>query len=330
MNLFAKMIKHRWLLRALLDGHCPSPTWGHIDPVTKICNLHCPFCPTGTGTLQMEKRLLKLDEFKVILSKMPSEFKELHLYNWGESLLNPAFPDMVLLAKQRGMDTYVDTNLSIPLAIDFIARIIQNGLDELTVSLDGATQASYERYRRGGDVERVFTNIRAFVDVKRKLGSKTPHITWKFLVNRFTEPEIPLAWKKAEELGVTLNRLPMGIPDNLRAEWAASDAYPLPPPGAISYPRAICTHLFQSITVNSDGSVVPCCNVTDKKYSWGNLLTDEFESIWNGDNFRLARNKFVPIMFKPRKVQFPNPCVGCMQYATLGQAIPRRINDLWR
>jgi len=278
----------------------------------------------------MEKRLLKLDEYRIILSKLPREFKELHLYNWGESLLNPAFPDMVLLAKQRGIETYVDSNLSLPLTRDFIESIVRNGLDELTVSLDGATQESYERYRRGGDIERVFSNIREFVDAKKRLNSSKPHITWKFLVNSFNEQEIPLAWKIAEKLGVTLNRAPMGVPDNLLSEWGASEAYLKKSNDQISHPRAICIQLFQAITINSDGSLVSCCHVSDKKYAWGNLLRDSLESIWNGDQFRLARKRFIPMIFKPKGVLNPDPCIGCRRYATLSQVVKRRIRDYWR
>lgn len=325
-SLLKKVWRHRWLFRAMVDGRVPPPTWAIIDPVT-ICNLRCVFCPTGTNKLKLEQRMMSLDEYEAILCKMPF-LKEVYLYNWGEPLLNPAFPEMVACAKGKQIATSIDTNLSLPMTAERVKAVVASGLDSMTISLDGASQETYERYRRGGNFERVISNIRAFVSVKAELSSQTPVITWKFIVNKFNEHEIPRAREMAKELGIVFNLSGMAIPKEFETEWAPSGVR-VKTADEIWYPRSICTYMFQSIVINSDGSVLPCCHVTNRKYSYGNLLQDDFNAIWNGAQYRLTRSMMVPVLFKPRSGGRPEaiPCGPCKSYSTMGAAVKQRIRD---
>jgi len=77
-----------------------------------------------------------------------------------------------------------------------------SGLDFMTLSIDGATQGVYEKYRRKGDLEQAFRNIRSLVEAKRRLGSGTPIISWQFLAFEHNAHEIEAATAMARELGV--------------------------------------------------------------------------------------------------------------------------------
>jgi MoaA/NifB/PqqE/SkfB family radical SAM enzyme len=79
---------------------------------------------------------------------------------------------------------------------------VDSGLDFMTVSLDGATQATYERYRREGDLEMAFANIRALVAAKRECGKENPIISWQFLAFQHNAHEIDPAIAIARELRV--------------------------------------------------------------------------------------------------------------------------------
>lgn len=323
-GLWGKLWKHRWLLRAMIDGRCPPPTWGIIAPTTNICNLSCPFCKTGNKTLSLPKKMMALEDYKTVLGKMPACFRELHMYGWGEPLIHPDFPEMVRLAKARGMETYIDTNLSLPLTPERIREIIESGLDDMTVSCDGVTQAAYERYRVGGQVEQVFANIRAFIEAKKELKSATPRITWKYLIDRWSEPELPMAYEKAKELGVTFNKFGMSIPPEHYAEWKSEQFHPAVPP-EFHMPRAICTWLFQAIIVHSDGSVTPCCYMDSDRDIVGNLLESDFDAVWNGPLMRKTRQVFIPMLFPGRDCKPIDTCVSCKIYAHWNQALKARL-----
>ena len=323
-SIMSRIWKHRWLLRAMLDGKCPPPRWGIIAPTTNICNLSCPFCKTGNKTLAFPKKMMSVDDYQTILSKMPPSFRELHLYGWGEPLINPDFPQMVRLARQRGMETYIDTNLAIPLDDARIRDVIESGLDDMTVSCDGVTQETYQRYRVGGDIERVFANIRRFVALKKELGSATPRITWKFLIHRWSEPELPLAREKAKELGVVFNQGGFYIPPEHFAEWKSEHHHPKSIREFRS-PRAICTYLFQAVVIHSDGSVTPCCYMDSDHDIVGNLLESDFEAIWNGPLMRKTRKVFIPMLFSgPAKAPVAT-CTTCKNYAHWQQALKARL-----
>jgi len=72
----------------------------------------------------------------------------------------------------------------------------------MVISIDGATQPIYERFRRNGDLELVFSNIRKLVDAKRRLRRRTPVLSWNFLAFEHNAHEIPLAIEMARKLGV--------------------------------------------------------------------------------------------------------------------------------
>ncbi len=326
-EMLKKIWANKWLLRTMLSGRAPRPPFAIIDPVT-ICNLQCPFCPTGSGKLQLPRRMLKLDEFQIIVDKLPF-VQDVTLHNWGEPLLNPALPDMIGYAKKRRMNVSFDTNLALPLSPERAEAIVSSGLDNMTISLDGASQETYGQYRRGGDFNRVIENIRLLVGTKKRLGVTNPAMTWKFIVNRYNEREIDLARDRAKELEVVFNLSPMGIPDNLQTEWAPSDSYRIIKRGGISHPRSICIWMFRFIVVSSDGSVLPCCNVSDMKYAYGNLLQQDFDEIWNGEQYRLSRKTMVPMLFSPR-AKAPIPCTHCREYSTLIGAIRSRLADAGR
>lgn len=327
MNWVQKCWNYKWLLAVMLHGRAPPPSAAVIDPAT-ICNLRCPFCPTGTGTLKMPRRMMNLDEFKIILDKLVF-VRQLTLHNWGEPLLNPALPDMIRYAKNKGKSVCFDTNLALPLKKEQIEALVSSGLDEMTVSLDGASQETYEKYRRGGQFEQVIGNLQLLVEAKKLLGLATPLVTWKFIVNRFNEPEIEKARQMARELGVLFNLASMGIPAELQPTWAPHAAYRLIKKKGISYPRSICIWMFRFIVVSSDGSVLPCCVVHDSQYSYGNLLIQDFEEIWNGPQYRRSRSLMVPVLFRPRATA-PNPCLTCCEYSTLAGAIRTRIAETWQ
>ena len=57
-----------------------------------------------------------------------------------------------------------------------------------------------------------------------------------------------------------------------------------------------CDYLWEEITINVDGSVVPCCRDANNKYVFGNIFKQNFKQIWNNkkyQNFRktILKNK---------------------------------------
>jgi MoaA/NifB/PqqE/SkfB family radical SAM enzyme len=93
----------------------------------------------------------------------------------------------------------VSTSLSLP-RFDAEAYV-ESGLDFMVVSIDGASQPVYEKFRKKGNLELVLHNLRKLVEAKRRLARKTPVIAWHYLAFEHNVHEIPLAMETARSLG---------------------------------------------------------------------------------------------------------------------------------
>ncbi len=175
-----------------------------VDPINN-CNLACPGCVHSTRSrseklFQWPSGMLSEDCFTALLRQYGPAAFELMLCNYGEPLLNPNTPRFIAMARSYLMRTALSTNMT---ARRFdAAAYVESGLDFMTVSLDGATQATYERYRRDGDLDLAFANIRSLVAARRACGRENPIISWQFLAFEHNADEIDSAISIARELGV--------------------------------------------------------------------------------------------------------------------------------
>ena len=171
--------------------------------IGNVCNLRCPLCPTGTNDLQRPQGFMRLAEFETILEKIKPYAIEVVMHNWGEPFLNPEFVEIVRAAKREGIGTAVSSNLNlVHRGQDYLHRVVDYGLDNLVVSIDGVTQDVYHHYRRGGDLAHVLDNLREMVRYKRSIGSATPALEWQFIVMKHNEHQIDEVRRMAAEIGV--------------------------------------------------------------------------------------------------------------------------------
>jgi MoaA/NifB/PqqE/SkfB family radical SAM enzyme len=272
---------------AVLASH---PTTLSLDP-SSICNLRCPFCPTGAGYGDFPRTLLSAESFARIMRNLqPDLIQRAELYNWGEPLLNPHLHDFIRFFSERQTETEVSTNFSQrDYDETYLAGLVESGLTTLIVSIDGATQATYERYRVRGNLERVLGNMKRLAAVKRELRRDRPEIFFKMLLTRHTKDEVDEARRLAGECGATfLLNEKFWCPDDQREEWVAGNpeeptplqAYTLEPETTIS---TYCRQLWESVIVTASGDVHPCCLTYETQHAIGNLLHDNVMTLRNGE-----------------------------------------------
>jgi MoaA/NifB/PqqE/SkfB family radical SAM enzyme len=180
--------------------HWGKPMVMEIEPTTS-CNLRCPQCPSGLREFSRNTGMLDLTLYKKIIDEIHPELVYLILYFQGEPFLNKQFLEFVKYAAAKNI--YTATSSNAHYFTDEMARAtVESGLDRLIVSLDGITQDTYEKYRIGGNLEKVLEGTKRLVYWKKKLGSKTPHIIWQFIAFKHNEHQIPELEKKAKEIGV--------------------------------------------------------------------------------------------------------------------------------
>jgi len=175
-----------------------------IDP-SNMCQLACPGCVHSTRNEELKvfdwpKGTLSEDRLSALLKLYGPHAIGVYFCNYGEPLLNLNTPKLIRLAKTYLMGTALSTSLSVS-RLDAEAYV-ESGLDFMVLSIDGATQPVYEQFRRNGDLELVFSNVRKLVSAKRRLGKRTPVLSWNFLAFEHNAHEIPLAARMARQLGV--------------------------------------------------------------------------------------------------------------------------------
>lgn len=190
----------QWLMgRGTTRAWGAHPYWLTLDP-SNFCQLQCPFCPTGANKGTRNKSQMNFDHYKKFMDRVGPYVIRMEFMNWGESLFNKRLPDMIAEAKRHGIRTELHENFN-NVPPEMIERLVGSGLDILSVSVDGLTQETYEKYRIGGKLDRVLANLRALVDERAKQGSTTPHIAWQYLVFRHNEHEVDRVEAFARERG---------------------------------------------------------------------------------------------------------------------------------
>jgi len=174
-----------------------------VDP-SNACPLECPGCihrkrKFEKSNIDWINGTLKEKTLDKLLATFGPFAINTQYFNWGEPLLNKSTPQFIKNSRRFLMRTSVSTNLS----VNFDAEaLISSGLDYLVMSIDGATAATYEKYRVGGNFGLVLSNIEKLVEARKKLKSQTPVIVWQYLLFDHTISEMDQAKILAEKLGV--------------------------------------------------------------------------------------------------------------------------------
>lgn len=196
--------------------------WGRpyiafVDPIN-LCNLRCPLCPTGTNELMRAQGTMDLHLFQHTIDEVAPWAFEITLYNWGEPLLHKNIFEMIRYAASKNLATSISSNFN-RLRPGDIDRLIDSGLEYLSVSIDGASPETYAHYRRRGDFDTVLHNVRSLIERREARGARHPIVEWQFIVMKHNEHEIDRARELAAEVGVDLiSFVPVAMPFDFSPE----------------------------------------------------------------------------------------------------------------
>ena len=313
-----------------------SPRRLHLE-LTNRCNSLCATC-LRTHAPEPE-RDMTVGEVEEIVSGLP-QLESVALQVNGEPLLHPELPRVLALMAERGLDAELNTN-GLALRGERIGWLLEHPPARLHVSVDAATRLTYVRVRGVDAFDRLVGNLRAFLEARGPAPAAPRVLLW-MTAGRHNLAELPGLVQLAADVGaegVYLQRLVltgagMARPaDSLhgtmhamereiiaRAERLAADVgvslhtcgghAPGDMLEAASDPEPWrqCRRPFESAVVLADGDVVPCCISTfvapRKKLRLGNVLSDSWDEVWNGDAYDRLRVSL-------REGDGPSWCQGC-------------------
>jgi len=188
----------------------PSPTEAYFE-VANRCNSKCVTCPL-TFSPQENAKQLSLDEFKSLVDQLP-DLSRAVMQGIGEPLLNRQLAPMIRYLKDRQVYVVFNTNAAL-LTHRRQLELIDSGLDELRVSLDGSTPETYLKVRGLPAFDRVVDNVAAMVRLQRERGLATPRVSFWVTGMRENLPELPGVIDLAARIGVAevyLQRMVFGF-----------------------------------------------------------------------------------------------------------------------
>ena len=303
-----------------------------IDPSSR-CTLRCPFCAVGTKSYPKPMKDMPLAAFKRLMGELGPYLLVAELFIKGEPLMNKDIYEMIACCKRYRVFTRVSSNMQF-LNKELAEKMVESGLDHLLASIDGATQASYEAYRKGGKLDLALANLRHVIEAKKRLGRTNPIVEWKFIVFSHNEAELDLARRMAAEIGVDrLCFVPAFVGDApLKPEqekWLpVSPEFRMYGDSGASLEKTVgsqeisstCNLPWMSLSIDPLSNVQTCCRCNEAQHDHGRISWGFSWRVWNGKRYRDSRR----YIRNGRRVEDDptNLCSTCTAKSSLNAVLP--------
>src|SRR3954470_23212328 len=175
---------------------------------TAACNISCreACCAPETGiTRTRQAGMLDFDLFRRVVDEAGASLVRIDFFNYGEAFLHKRAVEMCEYIKSHFPHVFLYTSTNgLALSEAQARRLVHSGIDEVTFSIDGASQPAYEQYRQRGRFDVAIRNLRAMADEKRSAGRDLPFLNWRYILFKWndSEGEMARARQLAAEIGV--------------------------------------------------------------------------------------------------------------------------------
>ena len=293
--------------------------------VTNRCNSLCTTCPLTFGGHE-SKRDLTLAEIRTIIEAAPG-LRRVVLHGIGEPLLNRELVPTILWLKERGLHVLFNTN-AITLTERRGQALIDAGLDELRISIDGARRETYQALRGVDALDKVIRNAHSFVALRDRLGATAPDVHVFFTTTRTNVSDLPALVDIAASIGaasLNIQRLVywgQGLATEEQSLYrrvteqeeelleeagrrAAAHGLTLTASGGVGPKASLrdgvapaslgCTRPWRLAYVTCHGNVLPCCfapftGIDFAELVLGNAFEQPLEEIWAGAQYVALRD----------------------------------------
>ncbi len=278
-----------------------KPVFISVEPAN-FCQLQCPECPVGTKSNgRKNKETMENKLFAEILNELKSHLMHIIFYFQGEPLLDPMLDEKIALAHKAKIFTSLSTNAQI-LNKNYAEKLVKAGLDKIIISIDGATQETYEKYRVGGKLDKALNAIDYIQETKKELNSKTPIVELQFIVfgtNQHELNEIKEIAKKHKVDVLKFKSAQIYDYQNGHPLLTSIEKYARYRKNAIGKYELkhklhnSCKRSWMGAVISSKGQLLPCCFDKHEKHSFGAIENQSIAKIWNNQNATIFRQSIL-------------------------------------
>jgi len=273
--------------------------------LTNYCNLSCAACPRAH--MKRDVGFMDFGLFKTIIDQVKGHVGFIWLHNFGEPLFHPRIGEFIAYCARNNIRTGISTNATI-LDEKKAAMILNSGLDHIVIAIDGATKETYQKFRGGGDFEKVCNNAENFFVLKRRLKKTKPFTEVQLVRMDETETEAGAFKEKWSALADNVfikDFCAWG--DQVRSITGLIEKKPKY--YAYRARRRPCMALWRDGVVLWNGDLVLCCMDYDGKMVLGNLRDERLEDIWNSKRISGLRREQI-------EENYDNPlCRDCSEWS---------------
>lgn len=201
----------------------------------------------------------------------------------GEPLLNQNIYQMLAISKEYNiLSTHLATD-GILLNKENIARLLEIGVDIITILFCGATRDSYAKISGCDCFNTVMDNLNLLIEENKKQAKKSSIIIPE-IVKTYNQEFITDSYIFYKQWIEKLNAVSI---KNMKFRKEGYKTFPLLPPN-----RGICRKLLEKLFVYPDGSVYPCeiLPYDSDHYFLGNVLDTPIERIYHSAKIDNMRN----------------------------------------
>ena len=297
-----------------------------VFELTNACNLNCVMC--GRNAANFKPTVFDMNVFRSFEPLMDI-VEEVTLMGWGEPTIHPHFNEMLKIINNHSARKYFCTNgMNLKKIKD---AIFDYNVDVFAVSLDGATDSTNERIRRGSKIEQIKADLQDIVKIKKERGLKYPWINFVFCAMESNIQELPDLVRLAAEIGIEEVKVVYltVFEDSLLSEslWGKEElvhevfdeairvgeelGIVLKLPYCVGEDEAgdklhkDCFVSWRDFFLGSDGFVRPCMSTPIQFFQYD--MNQDFMQIWNAkeyQNYRAIVND---------QIKMDVPCTRCYQ-----------------
>lgn len=263
------------------------PRYFEIETI-HACNACCIMC--SVNDWEKGKSVLMPDSLYTKFVEEVSCYKDwiqtICLNRDGEPTLDKKISQRVKMLKDAGIKKVTLTTNGQLLNPELSKELIQSGLDDIMVSIDGITKATFERIRIGLNYETVVDNTLTMIQLRNE--SKSPlTIRIRMVILEENRHEVD-AWIQFWAAKVNNQDRVYAMPAHTWgnqvkitgvAENEANGSQGSPP----------CVFVFSSIAMHADGKVGLCNVDYNAKYEMGDFQKNSIKEIWTGKTFSRVR-----------------------------------------
>lgn len=287
-----------------------------IENVSR-CNFRCTMCVVSDWDKGRRAEDMTLEDFKKLIDEQYGVV-EIKLQGVGEPLMQgDDLFEMIKYARSKSIWVRTTTNASLLHLRDNYRKLIDSGINEVQISVDGADKATFETIRRGSKFERVVENCKLINGYCAEKGIvRTKMWTVAQQANKHQLPEFV---ELAHALGFKSYVYTINLGDFALGKWkqkneAASIENEWNPDVAVALMQrgeelgvqvrfwtnnakykfgaseTLCAWPFERAYVSSDMRVVPCCYVGNPDvFEMGKIGTRSLSDIWFSDEYKVFR-----------------------------------------